>query len=1113
MSKLTTLGIDLGTNSLGWCLIESAGEPCSEARQGRIIAIGSRIFSSSESAGRDAKSGESLAVARRNARAARRRRDRYLRRRKALLKALTQYELMPPDEDARKKLLKETGDRKGGDVSMDVYALRTRALDEKLSPQQIGRILFQLDQRRGFKSNRKTDGGDNEAGKIVTGVARLDVAMMEAGARTYGEFLHKRRLNRKSVRTRLRPETGEGARGDGYDFYPSRGHLEDEFDKICAVQATHHPELLTKDAVQHLRIIIFYQRPLKPVVPGRCSYNPDEMRLPKAHPLFQTFRLLKEVNELALIGEDEIPHKLTPDQRDALVLQLRGVKSANFAALRKTLKLSRNFRFNKESDNRTKLTGDEVHAALAHKDAFGNGWTTFDMERQWEIVSKLRETEDPDILDDWLSENTGLDGDGRAAASKIALPEGYGRLGETALTSLIDELTNSRDENGKVITEAQAAINVYGRTNSQGDHNFPGYDVLPKYQEVLERHIPPGTGKPEEDIDPSNPHYDHYMGRITNPTVHIALNQLRRVVNTVIKRHGKPDKISIELGRDLKLSDKQKDEINRTIGKNTRDAERRSEKLRELGQPDTGYNRLRLKLWEELHEKPEARVCIYLGKPITLSILFTEAVDIDHILPYSRTLDDSQANRLLCLAEANREKRNRAPAEVAAWASHYDEILARASALPRSKRWRFAANAMEIFDDEKGFEARQLTDMQYIARMGLTYLASLYPYEEPDAEGVYRHHSRVRALPGRMTEMLRRNWGLNDLLPDHNFAWAVKEKNRKDHRHHAIDAAVIACTSRSLVQRMATASAKLESEGAERVVADLRHPWDGFRNELREKVRATIVSHKPDHGTVSKTGLKKGSDQTAGQLHNDTAYGPTDEVDEKGQARVVRRKPLESLSAKDIQNIRDPQLRDALWEATRNASGKEFTQALIDFSSTGGPYQGIRRVRILETLKTIPIRDQSGKVFKGYKGDSNYRYDVWQLKDGKWVAEVVSTFDVHQPGWQSAVRANNPTAKKVLSLQQNDMLAYENKDGERIIARVVKFGANGQITLASHQEAGNLKQRDEMPNELDHNHPKFPDDFDPFKYISPTAGGLRKMKARQIRIDELGTVSDPGPRD
>src|SRR5690606_23388278 len=134
----------------------------------------------------------------------------------------------------------------------------------------------------------------------------------------------------KSIRTRLRPETGEDARGDGYDFYPSRAELEREFDRVCEAQARHHPDLLDDERIAHLRAIIFYQRPLKPVVAGRCSYNPDETRLARAHPLFQAFRLYKEVNELALVGEDQQTRKLTIEQRDTLVHKLRSARTASF---------------------------------------------------------------------------------------------------------------------------------------------------------------------------------------------------------------------------------------------------------------------------------------------------------------------------------------------------------------------------------------------------------------------------------------------------------------------------------------------------------------------------------------------------------------------------------------------------------------------------------------------------------------------------------------------------------------------------------------------------------------------------------------------------------------
>lgn len=1099
---LRTLGIDLGTNSLGWCLIETEGEPGAHDA-GRIIAAGSRIFSD----GRDPKSKASLAVARREARSMRRRRDRYVRRRKALLRALTGYGLMPAGDTDRKEVLRQTDDGPGGDLSKSLYALRAKALDSPLHPHQIGRILFHLDQRRGFKSNRKTDRRDNEAGKIATGVARLDQSMMELGARSYGEFLYKRRLEGNSVRTRLRPETGEEARGDGYDFYPSRAALETEFDTICSVQSVHHPDILTEERVAHLRNIIFFQRPLAPGKVGRCSYNEDELRVAKAHPLFQAFRLYKEVNELELIGEDQRHRKLTPEQRDILVSKLRSSRSAGFPALRKTLKLGGEIRFNKESGSRSKLTGDETYAALSHKDRFGARWSTFDERRQWEIVQKLRNTEDPAELHDWLVSDCGLDDDNARSVAAQPMPDGYGRIGETALRSLLDALENEVDEGGCVITEAEAAKRCGYNHSDKSDPDFEGHELLPPYQEVLGRHIPPGTGNPD-DV------YDVFKGRVTNPTVHIALNQLRRVVNALIARHGRPDRIAIELGRDLKLNDKQKDEINRTISRNTGDAERRSETLRGLGQPDTGYNRLLLKLWEELDsDDPLNRVCIYSGQPISIGMLFTAEIDIDHILPYSRTLDDSQGNKIVCMAHANRQKRNRPPADVAEWQGHYGDILARAGALPRNKQWRFAADAMDRFTGENDFLARQLTDMQYVSRMGLTYLASLYPTEEADADGVLRRHSRVRALPGRTTEMLRRHWGLNDLLPDHNHSATVKEKNRKDHRHHAIDAAVIAATSRASIQKIATASAANEAGGLERVIGGFGPPWQGFRDELREVVRNVIVSHKPDHGTVSRAGYRQGKGQTAGKLHNDTAYGLTDEIDSRGARRVVRRKALADFaSARELADIRDQKLKEKLQRQTQGLNGKEFQRALLDFSRNDAIFMGIRRVRVLETLATIPIRNPAGHVYKSYKGDSNLRFDVWRLPDGKWAAEVISMFDAHRPDWRSRIKQEFPSAAKVLRLHQNDMVAYEHPELGRTIARVVKFGANGQITFAAHNEGGDLKRRDELPVEPMPEHPKYPEEFDTFKYYAPTAGGLKKMKVRQIRIDELGYVFDPGPR-
>lgn len=1077
-----TFAFDLGTNSIGWAVLDSA----------KIVDAGVRIFSD----GREPKSGNSLAEGRRTARGMARRRDRYKRRRKAILRTLTEYGLMPADPDQRKALLRETSDRSPSEAVeralTDVYNLRARALVEKLPLHHIGRALFHLNQRRGFKSNRKTDNKSNEKGAIELGASRLCAKMSDAGAMTLGAYLAMRRAGGEWVRVRsgaFGEDGGEDSKQAAktiYDFYPVRQLLEEEFDAIWEAQGRHYPDVLSEERRAHLFRVMFYQRPLKAAVVGKCSFPPhQEQRLAKAHPLFQQFRRYKEVNELEIVLPDQSHRKLTLDERDALVLKLRGQRKATYAALRTTLKLPRGMRFNKETDNRTDMLGDEVNAALSAKDVFGNRWSSLSMDQQWAIVERLRDDEDTLSLHEWLVSAHGLSDEAAQKAAGAHLPQGYGRLGPTALETMLDELK------AEVIPEAEAARRAGYDHSLARDKDDEGYDQLPKYQEILERRIPPGSN------DPDDP-YDIAKGRITNPTVHIALNQTRHVVNTLIRRYGKPEHIAIELARELKLNDKQKDDANRLIGENTRAAIRRSEKLVELGHRDNGYNRALLKLWEELNpDKPEDRVCIYTGEPINIQKLFSGEVDIDHILPWSKTLDDSQANRILCMARANRQKRDRAPAEVAEWANDYDAILERAGRLPRNKRWRFARDAMDKYKDDEGFLARQLTDTQYLSRLAHEYLDALYPGEEADGDGVLGNRRHVRVIPGRMTEMLRRNWGLNSILPDHNFTGTAQAKNRKDHRHHAIDAAVVAVTTRALLQKIATVAGQREAAALDDTIAEIQPPWPSFRDDLKAVVDRIVVSHKPDHGTLPKPGE---GGRTAGRLHNDTAYGITGETDEKGNMIVVRRKPFLSLSEKDVPAIRDAELGGRLHSAISGLSGKQLAAALDRFRKTDPKFKGIRHVRMVEPLAVIPIRDRDGNVYKGYKGDANFRYDVWELIDGRWTAEVVTMFYAHRPDWTSQVRANHPAARKVLSLKQNDLVAYVHPSDGPTIGRVVKFNTAGQIYFATHNEAGALKARDA-------------DKDDPFKYFQKAASGLRDIEARQIRIDAAGRVFDPGPQD
>ncbi len=776
------------------------------------------------------------------------------------------------------------------------------------------------------------------------------------------------------------------------------------------------------------------------------------------------------------------------DERDRLVKELREKRKIAFTSLANKLKLQPGQSFNKASETRTELAGNEVFAAMKDAKRFGNAWPNFSPERHWLIVERILDEEDPDKLHAFLTDECGLDDVHADAAAKASLPEGFGRLGETATRLILEEHKRA------VITYSEAVALAFPGGHHSDFRTGEILPQLPYYGELLTREIPPGTQLPS---DPPEKRW----GKITNPTVHIGLRQLEKLVNAIIKIHGRPDEIVVELARELKLNEKDKEEHNKRIRRDTLAAQGRSKKLEEEGFADTGANRMLLRMWEELnpHNALDRR-CPYCGEPIGMRLLFDAqgGADIDHIIPYSRSLDDSAGNKVVAHRGCNRAKGNKTPWEKWGGTDRWDAITNQVARLHKSKQWRFGPDAMARVEKDGGFIARQLTDTQYLSRLAGQYLRGLYPTKDD---------GNVYVIPGRMTAMLCRLWGLNDVLLDHNYGAVTNKhsnapKNRLDHRHHAIDAAVTAVTTHALLQRIARTAGLAEDKDLDRLFEGLKQPWDGFREELRDKLLAVTVSHKPDHGRKGKP--RPGHDVTAGRLHNDTAYGFTGDMAPDGKTPiVVHRVPLTSLKPDDLTNpdrIPDPLLREALESWTAGYSGTGLVNRLASFRDEHPDYKGVRHIRVREPLNVIPVRDKNGRAYKGYKGDSNARFDVWRLPNGKWVSDIVSMFDAHQP--DQSGRRPHPAAKKVLSLRQNDMLAIElNGTGPREFVRVVKFSTIGTMALARSNEAGALKARDAAPNE-----------HDPFKYILAAAGGLKKHKARQVRIDPLGRVFDPGPR-
>jgi CRISPR-associated endonuclease Csn1 len=919
------LGLDVGTNSLGWCALALDAE----GRPTEILDIGVRIFHDS----RDPKSGTSLALERRVPRGMRRRRDRYLKRRDRLMNDLVRHGLMPGDVKARKAL-----------EGLDPYELRARGLDEALTPHELGRAIFHLNQRRGFKSNRKTDAADKETGELKKAISELRRRMKESGARTLGQYLHRRLRKRKAARAR-----------PGVGIYPSRDMIEEEFDALWESQAPHHPALLTETARGDIRDTLLFQRPLRPVEPGNCELDPDDKRAPLALPLTQQFRMYQELNNLRIITFGQVERRLALAERDLIFERLRKQKTVSFNAMRTALGLDSDARFNLEDEKRKGLNGDKTGTVL--KDAYGPEWYALDGAEQDAIVEAILAAEDSDALSDGLESEWNISAETALRVASVHLIDGYGRIGRKAMCAIVPIM---RDQG---LNYAEAAAEAgYHHSDRRPDQLS---ETLPYYGAALNRYTAGGTGKPEDGDEKQH-------GKLANPTVHVALNQLRKTANAMIARYGRPTEIVVELARDLKLGELRKANIRTEQAKNTQRNERIARELAELGQTVNGANIRRYKLWEEqgpVHE----RKCPYSGKIISGEMLFASEVEveIEHILPFRRSLDDSMGNRVLSFVTANREKGNQSPYEAFGHSPRgydYAAILARAETLPRNKAWRFAPDAMDRFEQSGDFIARQLTDTAYLARVARQYLTHICP------------SNNVYVIPGRLTALLRGKWGLNSLLSDAN------QKTRLDHRHHAVDAFIIGVTDRGMLQRVARAA----DDNRERVITHMPVPWDGFRDALRDRLGALTVSHKPDHGAE-------------GRLHEETAYGLVADPAREDGFNLVYRKSFVDLNANEAGRIRDPALRqrvlDVLYEA--EGVGIKPREALAAFAKE----TGMRRVRLLKKeAGTIPIDGPDGKPYKAYSAGDNHCIEIYALENGRWAGEALTVFQANQMGHETAWR-------------------------------------------------------------------------------------------------------------
>ena len=904
-SYIHALGLDLGVSSLGWALLRldaKTQEPLG------VVAIGARVFPAGVDGDIETGRDESRGVKRRERRLQRRQLWRRARRDASVYRRLMEAGLLPKVERAdpvlrhdallaldaelaaqlRAKGVSEVllGDRL-------VHAVRKRALDQALPAYHVGRALYHLAQRRGFLSNRIADVSDDEAGedlgKVKGGIRTLEESMHDESARTLGEFLAAR-------------SSSEGVRRR----YTSRQMVQSEFAAIWAAQSVHHPAVMTPAARDKIWRAAFAQRPLKSQrhLVARCELEPRARRAMIADPLFQEFRILQRVNDIKVELNEFESRPLTPDERTTAVNALMSQGELAFTALRKLLGVPRTSKFNLERGGEKRLVGNRTRARLvtALGDALG---TLADHDRDRLIQLLLfcdKEATIRRIGVDFLKLDT-------ARADHLAmttLEPGTAALSRKALRRLLPPM---RD--GVPFATARHAL-------------------YPKPPTTPIDALPPVTST---------------LRTLRNPAVIRALTELRHVVNAVVRKFGKPELARIELARDMKRPRSVRKEMSKTM--RAREAERshaRTSIERELGFTDVKRSDIeKYLLWKECSAE-----CPYTGRQIGLRDLFskTPTIDVEHIIPYSISLDDSFANKTLCDAAENRRvKRNRTPfAAYAGDEAKWTAILARVDRFKGDTRRKKQAFRIESIPAE--FSDRQLNDTRYASALAQDFVGLLFG-GAVDASS----RRRVQASSGGVTAQVRRTFGLSQLLGGDG------EKTRDDHRHHAVDAVAIAATTPWIVERLQRAAERADARpGRTPKVPDIS---DALRAEVSAALAGIVVSHR-----------RPGND---GPLHDESLYG------QLPNGTTVIRKAIADLSRDSLESIVDPVVRERVRAACGDLEPKvAFANDQWPTMPSGTP---IKRVRIEKSDKVVAVG--SGHRGRLVKPNGNSHLEVFVHDSGQ----------------------------------------------------------------------------------------------------------------------------------
>lgn len=1053
-----TFGFDIGMASVGWAVLSET----------RIVALGVRAFDKAEIAnGQNA--GKPFNLERRMARLMRRR----LRRRAWRLTKLS-------------RLLKREGViadaayfQKQPNHMDSTWQLRKEGLDRLLTAEEWARVIYHLCKHRGFhwisRAEEKAAEGDakGEGGKVKQGLKGTKALIQEKGYRTAAEM--------------VLAEFPQAQRNKGGDYSKalSRVLLADEFKQLFETQrksgnlyATEAIETQVLGSGDRKSGLFWAQKPalagkdlLKML--GHCTFEKAEYRAPKASFTAERHVWLTRLNNVRITVDGKSRALSEAEHQICLLLPYQAGEKFTYKQLRSALVkagLTENFKFTgfsypsakQAEEKKAKNPEDEVMVKLSAWHELKATLKKADLEDIWQNMSVQALDGKTELLDSiaWVLSVYKDDAEVATELTKLSLP-GSDKTVDALLEIRFDKFhALSLKALRKIVPHMQRGMR-YDEACLAAEYHHSQLHQTGKGEHKTLPSLYSGRDKDGRMV--FNPDLD--VPR--NPVVLRALHQARKVLNALVKTYGSPSRVHIELARDLSRPFDER----RDIKREQEEFRDRNQKLREefeahpqfesylkMGK-STSRNYEKWRLYNEQQCK-----CAYSVEAIELERLLEPGyLEVDHILPYSRSFDDSKNNKVLVLSRENRNKGNQTPYEYLGGASDSPRWRDFVAFVEANKAWRQAKRSRLLRKDfgkeeAEGFRDRNLNDTRYIAKFFKNYVEQYLQL----AEG--SESQRCVVLSGQLTAFLRARWGF------------IKVRDESD-RHHALDAVVIAACSHSMVKRLSDYSRRKEISQVREGFVDMEtgeivnpaalaqleahfpSPWADFRSEVEwrlkiddaDELRTTLkrLGSYTDEALakvkplfISRAVQRRGT----AALHEATIRSAKKLSDEKSYVKVrlskLKRSMLNSIIEWDLRN---KSLVDALSNRLAEFGDdpqKAFAQPFFKPSQIGKHAPLVRSVKVLSTQRT-------GLFVQGGIADLGEMHGVKVYKTTKaYFLEPLYPVDKAQ---RINVEPIPQDAIEQFVLTKHDYVGL--KIGEEVIyGYFVMYESDGRVTLRAHDQ-------------------------------------------------------------